>query len=546
MDSVELNHNGLHSEIALKQNNHINYTNNSSNQINDIISFKWQEVTLNDILRAVIKLSNSKCEDYFGFSNAIIKSIIDVIAQPLMHLINWMIKDKIFPDCLKIAKTIPVYKNGDRKCPNNYRPLSIVPIIAKIIEDCMKTQLANHITGNNLMNRFQYGFSKGNSTSKAVETAVSNILENFEQGLMTCATLLDLSKAFDTVPHNILLTKLERYGIRGEENKLMKSYLNDRYQAVKVSNKISNLCKIKTGVAQGSILGPYLFLIYINDITEHLPCKSVIYADDITLLISDKNINSIKTKNEEALEMATNWLHLNKLMLNRDKTENILFHLNNKEHDITDSKKVKLLGIYLDNKLSWKEHTQQLCKKLARSIYILRKLKNVINDRLILTAYYAFFHTHLTYGVTLWGNATGAKEVFKWQKKAIRCIMGKAEMESCRPLFKELRVMTLPAIYIYYTLIRTKEDISQFPIRGDVHTHNTRNRNTIDTPQVRLTKTQVNYGYNGQRIFNKLPQQIRNMTMNHFKKYLKQWLTENCIYTIDEFVEKTPQLLEIE
>lgn len=507
-------------------------------------SFRWQEIKPQDILKTVTKLSNSNCEDFYGFSNSIIKNIIFEIIQPLTYLINWTLKEKKFPECLKISKIIPVYKKGDRKCPSNYRPLSIVPIIAKIIEDSMKTQLVEHFSNNGLMNNCQYGFRIGCSTSMAVESLVVEILHNFEQGIISSATLLDLSKAFDSVSHNILLNKLEKYGIRGDEKSLLETYLKDRYQTVIVGNKKSDLCKVKTGVAQGSILGPFLFLVYINDLADQLPCKIMLYADDITLLTSDKNLNNIKRKNENALQIASCWLNKNQLTLNKDKTEMIYFYLNKTEFDANHDKQVKLLGIHLDPKLNWNVHTQQLCKKLASVIYLLHKLNKTVSKETILTAYYALFHTHLTYGVTLWGNSSGSKEVFKWQKRAIRCMKNKTELESCRPLFKELGIMTLPSIYIFFTLLRIKENLNKYPTRRDIHSHNTRNRNTIDTPHIRLTKTKNSYGYNGQRLFNKLPTFLRELSLNRYKNYLKKWLTVNPIYSTNEFEEKIPTLAE--
>jgi hypothetical protein len=195
-------------------------------------------------------MKNSDSEDYYGLSNSFLSKIIDIILDPLVYLINWTLFEGSFPDCLKINIAIPVYKKGNRSDPNNYRPISLVPILSKVLEHCMKVQLSQYLEHNNLLNMAQYGFRTGLSTIKAVESVVSEIMEGYESRTNTCVTLIDLSKAFDSVSHDILVSKLYFYGIRNTELNLIKTYITNRRQIVKINNSRSKELIIQTGVPQ--------------------------------------------------------------------------------------------------------------------------------------------------------------------------------------------------------------------------------------------------------------------------------------------------------
>ena len=209
-------------------------------------------------------MRNSHSKDYYGLSNFILKQVIHTILYPVTYLVNWTLLEGTFPDCLKITITIPIHKKGDRSDPNNYRPISLVPIFSKVIELCMKIQLSRYLEHNNVLNISQFGFRTGLSTIKAVESVVSEIMKGYESRSYTCVTLLDLSKAFDTVSHDILVSKLQFYGIQSNELNLIRTYLTNRRQIVKIKNVRSEELIIRTGVPQGSVLGPFLFVVYIE------------------------------------------------------------------------------------------------------------------------------------------------------------------------------------------------------------------------------------------------------------------------------------------
>uniref|UniRef100_A0A1B6K0Y6 Reverse transcriptase domain-containing protein n=1 Tax=Homalodisca liturata TaxID=320908 RepID=A0A1B6K0Y6_9HEMI len=348
-------------------------------------SFKWTVVNSRDVYSSVYRLSNSRSEDVYGLSNFVLKEILDAIIYPLTQLINWVLTDGIYPQCLKITITVPIHKKGDKMNLNNYRPIALVPVISKLIETIVKNQLEYYFEHNNLISSSQYGFRKNLSTIKAVESIVSYVLNSFENKEETAAVLLDLSKAFDVVPHDELIQKLKYYGLENNALSLIMSYLSNRLQLVKVGDQRSGLKRVASGVPQGSVLGPFLFTVFINDLPKFVPGKVVLYADDTTLLSSDRDSKLNDVVMGYMRERSYLWFSANKLTVNNNKTEEIVFSLRNSEN-----KSVKLLGINLDSKLSWGIHTNHLCIRLARVIFLLKKLKLYTSLNLVISAYYTF------------------------------------------------------------------------------------------------------------------------------------------------------------
>lgn len=389
------------------------------------------------------------------------------IIEPLTVIINQSLTSGIFPDDLKIAKVIPIFKKGDEHIFDNFRPISLLPSISKIFEKVAHKQLFSYLTLNKLLYKHQYGFRDQHSTELAVLEFIDRLYDQLDSGKIPIAIFIDLSKAFDTIDHNILCTKLYHYGVEGTENKWFKSYLTNRTQYVDFVNTESKLENITTGVPQGSILGPLLFTLYMNDICYASSFHSILFADDTTLekpiciQDSSENINL-------ELNKICDWLSVNKLSLNTKKTKYMIFHWHQnaaasqinfdlKIQDINIEKvsTFKFLGITLDSNLNWNEHVKELGNKLSRVNGVLRKLKNYIPSYILLTIYNSLFQSHLRYGITCWGF-NNCSRLKKLQKRALRNVAKVKYNAHTEPIFKNLNLLKcddifkLSCIKLYY------------------------------------------------------------------------------------------------
>jgi len=499
--------------------------------------FEWKQVEPSDIKVAIDKLKPSRSRDVYDMSNDLIKFIGDSILIPLTYCINSCFYEGIFPDRLKISKLVPIYKKGDRKEAASYRPISVVPVMAKIFEIVIKDQVSAYFEINNLISPVQYGFRPGMSTGDAVGSLVSSVLESYEEGCVSQAVLCDLSKAFDCVDRGILLKKLEYYGIIGSKIKLFESYLTNRQQKIFLNNSMSGTASVEYGVPQGSVLGPFLFVIMVNDLPDNVSAKTIMFADDVTFFKSDKCYDRLSNDMKElVLNEAGSWYSSNKFLLNRDKTQCITFSLNNMLlNSINEVNHVKLLGIHLDSRLSWETHIDTVCNKLSRTIFLLRRLNDVISSCYLKQCYYAFFHSILLYGILYWGNGVGISNVLLLQKKAVRILTGANNLDHCRPLFKKEKILTVINLYIFVCLCHVKSNLSNLTLSSHIHSHYTRSNHLIQTPYHRLSKSMSSFNVTSITLFNKLPYSAHLVNVNRFKKVICQWLLENPFYNIKEF-----------
>ena len=382
---------------------------------------------------------------------------IHILADPLTTILNKSILEGVFPNLLKLANVCPIYKKNDKSKCENYRPISLLSNLSKIFERMMHSRLYNFLESSNSIYKLQFGFRKKYSTNHSLLSIVESLRDNLDNKTFSCGVFVDLEKAFDTVNHSILLKKLEYYGIRQLSNKWLYSYLTDRFQKVSLNGSSSEYCKITCGVPQGSILGPLLFLLYINDMHKSIRHSLVHhFADDTNLLCSHKDPKVLRKRMNEDLKYLFTWLCANRLSLNVSKTEFIIFkpprlNLQNRitlklnGTTIYESKQIKYLGLLLDERLTWKAHIIELRKKLARAVGILYKLKGNCPDNILKSIYFSLFHSHISYGLLVWGNASNflTDPIFRLQKKAIRIITNSDYLAKTSPLFKHLNILKL-------------------------------------------------------------------------------------------------------
>jgi hypothetical protein len=490
-------------------------------------------VTTTEVRNIVMSLKNTKSKDVYGLNSILVKSVIDYILEPLTYCINCCLYEGIFPSPLKFSRVVPIYKKGPVTCPSSFRPISCVPIFSKILEKILKVRICNHFESLNLFSSSQFGYRSGLSTIKAVDSLVNQVISALEMGSLAQITLCDLSKAFDCVRHDILVEKLRFYGFHDRELEMLKSYLVDRNQVVEVEGRRSQVICVNRGVPQGSILGPILFLILMNDLPDNLLCKTIIYADDTTLLNVNEDNIELKHMVASSLADSVNWFSSNSLYINESKTCNLKISF--RDIDLENCSTVKLLGINIDSRLSWKDHIHNVCKQLSRVIYLLANLKKHVSDRYLRMAYFAFFESLLRYGLILWGNGVGIEQVLIMQKKAIRILSGAGILDHCKPLFVKTGILTVINLYIYEVLIVTKRNSNSLLKRNEIHQHNTRNKFKLEIPKNRLSVTNKYYRSLGIKLFNKLPLEFQSVNENVFNVRLYSWLQSRPFYKVDEF-----------
>jgi len=423
------------------------------------------------------------------------------------------------------AAIIPLYKSGDKKLVNNYRPISLLPSFSKIFEKVMAIRLTKFLTNHNILYKYQFGFRPKHTTSMAINLLVDKITECLDMNRSLVGVALDFRKAFDTVNYEILMRKLFAYGIRGNVHAWFANYLSERFQYVGVDEATSPLLQIQCGVPQGSILGPLLFLVYVNDLPNSSELLPIIFADDTNVFCSGRDVGDcLRIMNSELCKLNC-WISSNKLSLNVDKSHFIVFSkakvtnvpplsIAGKEISRVDS--IKFLGVYIDERLSWDRHVRHIRGKISRSIGVLSRSRHLLNAATLKTLYYAFIHPYLSYCIDIWGQCNDSlfQSVFRLQKKAIRLLTCSSRHAHTAALFNSLEILTLKNIYIAsMAVFMFKFHLRQLPpvidelfiSNSQIHTINTRQRNLLHCPLVRSKFSAKSIRFRGTLIWNQIP-----------------------------------------
>ena len=402
-----------------------------------VTSFAFELVIPDEVKQEISRKPNDKSFGLYSCPTKILKSSAYVISSTLAQIINLSISTGVYPKKLKMANIIPIFKADDNTDANNYRPISLLSNFNRIFEKLICNRMESFIEKNNLFSPSQNGFCKAHSTQHAILDIVNTMQTNMDNHLFSCGVFVDLKKAFDTVDPKIHLDKLYHYGFRGIINKWFSSYLEGRAQTTQIGSFISPEEIITFGVPQGSVLGPLLFLIYINDIQEcSEKLQFFIFANDTNILYADNNLKSLEDIVNLELRKLCDWLTANKLTLNIKETNFVIFCPAQRkltfQPNITIFKYVSLerkefvkyLGIFIDQNLTWKHHIDHVALKISRYVGLLSKLRHPFPTHTLITIYRSLISPHLTYGLLAWGQACKShlEKLLKLQKCALRFI----------------------------------------------------------------------------------------------------------------------------
>ena len=486
--------NDIQSKIHSSHTNFVKYLKEPN-----IYNFFISPTSQFEVFNIISNLKSSKASGPNSIPTVILKQFNNEISYVLSNLFNLSFSTGVFPDVLKISSVLPLFKKDSKLLCGNYRPISLLSNISKILEKLMYSRLYGFLNIYNCLNELQFGFRAGNSTAHALLSITEKIRNALDNDQFACGVFIDLRKAFDTVDHEILIKKLEHYGARGIPKHWFCSYLNNRKQFVSINGFKSSLESISCGVPQGSVLGPLLFLIYINDLSCSIKYSTVYhFADDTNLLCINKSLKSLCNKINYDLKKLTDWLNGNRISLNTDKTEFVIFRkprkkinfnnvkikLNGKR--LSPSSHIKYLGILIDENLSWNFHITELCKKLNRANSMLSKIRYYVDKNTLRCLYFAIFSSHMSYCCQIWGQIGNhhLNKILSLQRSALRILnflpfrsdVSNCFLESNIASFNDL-VKKTNILFVYDSLKKNlPPSISDyFTLSSEVHSYNTRN-----------------------------------------------------------------------
>jgi len=423
----------------------------------------------------VLRAMQSKAsQDINGLSMKVLKQVAMEVSAPLSHIFNLSLREGKFPNALKVSRIVPIHKGGSADLCDNYRPIALLNTLTKALEKIVAQKLTQHLAAHNLLYKGQFGFQQGKNTEQNLIYTISSISNSINNGEYCIGVFLDLRKAFDVCSHEIMLKKLHNMGVRGLALDWFKSYLTGRKQCVDVQGQVSDPSSIDgISIIQGGTLGPILFNIYINDLPNSTKLQTALFADDTQALNKGKNLAQlIDDTNTELAKMAS-WFRANRMAVNTAKTKYIIFHSKGRKLDMQGksivyndndgtaqdtskifelervhnsnehSKSYKLLGVYLDEHLSFEHNTTALIAKLAHSVYGINRVKNILPKKALIHLYHALVQSHLQYCITI-ASCTSSKnieKITKMQKKAIRAATNSSYRAHTEPLLAQHNIL---------------------------------------------------------------------------------------------------------
>ena len=525
------------------------------------LNFAFKPVNRTKVGEIINELESKSSLDINGYSTILIKKVSSSILTPLTHIINLSLSTGVFPDSLKISRVCPIFKQGDHKEMNNYRPISCLSAFSKIFEKIVHEQLFQYLDANKILNQNQFGFQKGRSTVHALTKIMNFLADSFNNNKFVVAVFLDYKKAFDLVSHDILLKKLEKIGIRGINLNWFKTYLANRKMYTMINGSLSRTMKvINRSVPQGSILGPLLFLIFINDMPNCTNLLSILFADDTTTLACGDDIELLGPIVNTELQKIGTWLKANELSINTSKTKIMIFSQNRKIPDFnfvfnnndvlgrqdpnlissieriqltSNTKTFKMLGVHFDEKLSFDFHCQKVINKISSALFMINRAKHMLSKSSLKRLYFAMIHPHLLYCLPIYSNTSpkNIDKIFKKQKQSIRIINNAKFNAHTEPLFYNSSILPFNELIIEQKLVllhpimhNYSKNNLEFQKLSNVQVHNYPLRNCHDfhVPRTLSTRLCKMPFFDLPKVWNSIDDEIKKISLKKtFKSQIK-------------------------
>ena len=517
------------------------------------VSMDFEDANVNEMVGIVNEFVKKNSTGHDNIPTIVLKWIIDLIAPILVEIFNNCVNLGIYPDILKIGKITPLFKSGEKVIDDNYRPITVLTQINKIFEKLIHKRMMTFTNDNQLLTNCQFGFRKGHSTSHGITHVNEQVTRHLERKKVCAVLFIDLKSAFDTVDMDVLVKKLEHYGFRGKILNLLVSYLQNRKQYIKCGDIESCLLHVVCGVPQGSVLGPLLFILYINDIvncSNNFEC--ILFADDAALVLAAENIKSLKKIINKEVKLLHEWLVTSKLTLNLKKTKYMLFAnknvLNSKmrkkfkitinKYTIHEVEQIEYLGVILDRNQNWNFHAEYLVTKLSSAAGVMYKIRKFMPMDARLLVYNALVASLLQYSIIAWGtcSSTLLNKLQNLQNRIVRYMTYSPPHSNLDLKYKALKIMKVNELHFYETakfMHRVYQD--QMPLAFQdyfqviEHSYNTRTRNNVGfiIPRPRTERGKKSLKYSGVEIWADVPNFMKSMSHISFKYHLKAFIIEN-------------------
>lgn len=534
--------------------------NNLKNNINYLPnSFVLLPTDHSEIKNIILSLRNSESTGWDNIPSKFYKMALNFLVSPITYICNLCITHGEFPTNLKKSIVIPIFKTGNRDNVNNYRPISLLPTLSKILEKIINIRLQNYLEKYNLLSSNQYGFRAKMSTVDAINKLVTHAVQQLDNNKKCVGIFLDLAKAFDTVSIPLLLRKLEFIGIRGVALKLLHSYLTNRIQIVKIGSTLSSTENLTCGLPQGSVIAPTLFLIYIDSLCRiDLNSAQIIsFADDTAVLFGGNTWNDVNKAAEMGFSKINKWLNHNLLTVNLDKTKFITFRIKNdnlpetenftlRVHDCKEINEcqcyklartdtIKYLGVVVDQNLRWIDHIKLLVGRVRKLIYIFKGLKHINDENTIRNVYFCLCQSIISYAITTWGGAskTHMLELERAQRAVLKVMGNKPYYYSTTQLYSEMKLLTVRQLFIKTITIHQH----RIPLNSVLQS----NKRRIIPYAKPLCRTEFSHRfalYLGPYIYNKINKHIDilNETTYSCKKKIDKYLQSLTYNETEQFL----------